>query len=546
MNICRTALITLATLAAAGCTPTVDVTFGADRLAFSELTENDFPGIVGVPNIDDDNENGDPDWRDFSTRDDNDLATFFIPAEVANAVRPARPLRVRMTSGESQVRVWQAGRLVLGENDGDDSPLEFDVERVNEDVRFDVEFRDFLSEATFEIVFLKSNLDIIDAISFRALAAPLVMNQHLQPAEEVMAVSVRYSDFNNDALIEGYQDALGDDFLTVDGFDYGGDVWLQDEIEFGSVSANGARIDVVIDSIRDRGLDPVAEELFEGPEFLVRTWGDGNANSQDSFGNLEATPPVTVDGVHYPFGKVYWGTSGGSNVVRELRDMFGDQVVQAPFELDSSWLCVGHVDEFMSWIPDPGAPKGWRLVYTDIPGAWEVLDAMDPATPLPLYAQGHGHDTVGDIVNDAGLRALNEDLWDDYLEPNLDILREEANLDDEDILWLPGLFETAGGCGGTTAALIPGMANLIVANLEGEPTKIFLADPFTRTDLDDQSTDPMIARVRELFPADYELHFLDDFWVYHMGLGEVHCGSNVIRTPVSDWGRSIRPLVDED
>ena len=229
----------------------------------------------------------------------------------------------------------------------------------------------------------------------------------------------------------------------------------------------------------------------------------------------------------------------------QLQEMFAEQLVQAPFELDTSWLCVGHVDEFMSWIPDASAPRGWRLVYTDIPGAWEVMEGMDPDTALPLYEDGHGFDTVGEIVNDNAIRALNEDLWDDYLEPNLEILRRELDLQDEEILWLPGLFEVTSQCGGATAALIPGMANLIVANLPGETTKYFMADPFLRTDSGDQSSDPMIERVRELFPAGDEVHFLDDFWVYHMGLGEVHCGSNVIRTPVQDWWTEINPVLED-
>lgn len=542
----RSVPVALATaFLASGCPPVVpDVEFVGGSL--SSLTDTAWPGLVGVPNLDDDNENSEPDWRDFDVRGDNDVATFTIPAEAADSIRGNRILRISMLSGEGEVRVWQSGRVVLGESDGEDAPLAYDIERVDSDVAFQVEFRDFLAEANFDVAFLKGNGDVIDSVQFKALAAPLVMNQHLQPAEEVMAVSVRYSDFNNDALIEGYQDALGDDFLTVDGVDYFGDVWLQDEIEFATVSSAESRIDFVIDSIRDRGLDDVAENIFAAPEFIVRTWGDGSATSQDSFGNLEATPPFTMNGVTYPFGKVYYGDGGGdAQVVGELRDMFSDQTVQAPFELDTSWLCVGHVDEFMSWVANPEAPKGWQLVYTDIQGAWDVLESMDPSTSLPLYAQGHGHATVGEIVGDAGLRSLNEDLWDDYLEPNLEIIKEETGLTDDDILWLPGLFEVTPQCGGATAALIPGMANLIVANLPGQATKLFMADPFLRTDPDDQSTDPMIARVRELFPADNEVFFLDDFWVYHMGLGEVHCGSNVIRTPVSDWWSSIAPLVEE-
>ena len=64
---------------------------------------------------------------------------------------------------------------------------------------------------------------------------------------------------------------------------------------------------MVIDSIRDRGLDPLPEAELEGNGVGVQTWGEGWATSQDPFGNLEASPPVTVDGVEYPFGRIYYG-----------------------------------------------------------------------------------------------------------------------------------------------------------------------------------------------------------------------------------------------
>ena len=45
----------------------------------------------------------------------------------------------------------------------------------------------------------------------------------------------------------------------------------------------------------------------------------------------------------------------------------------------------------------------------------------------------------------------------------------------------------------------------------------------------------MIAAVRDRIPESLNLHFVDDWDVYHMGLGEVHCGSNVRREVTSEW-----------
>ena len=541
-------LLALAACGLVGCPTDFVVDLGpAYTFAEGEDTTQAFDGIVGVPNIDDDNRNGDPDWRDADVSEDDDLSPFWIQPELWRLVKNGQHLRLRMLSGDRDVRVWLDGEIVLGESDGDTVPLEFELTRSRDPIEFRVEFRDYLVQAEFELARLDRNGEDASTVRFGALASPLVMNHHLQPAELVMAVRVAEQGYDNDAFIRAYQDALGEDrFLVVDGNDFQGDVWLQDEIEFATVSAPDARIDFVIDSIRNRGLDNVAEDLFEAPEFLVRTWGSGQATSQDSFGNLEATPPFSLNGRNYPFGKVYYGDGGGPyQVTEELRAFFDDQLAQAPFELDISWLCVGHVDEFMSWVPVPGSRLGWKLVYTDIDGAWDVLEAMDQSTPLPLYNQAHGLGTVGEIVDDAGLRTLNEDLWEDYLEPNLEILKEETGLTDEDIIWLPGLFEIASGCGGGTAALIPGMANLIVANFPGETMELFMADPFLRTHPEDQGDDGMIPTARALFGSGVNVNFIDDFWVYHYGLGEVHCGTNVIRTPVASWWKSIGPLVQD-
>jgi protein-arginine deiminase len=324
-------------------------------------------------------------------------------------------------------------------------------------------------------------------------------------------------------------------------------VWFQDELEWSTSTAPGQRIDVVIDSIRDRGLDDWAEDNVVGADQLPVVFGTGRASSQDSFGNLEVSPPVTVGGVPYPFGRIYYGANGARfGPAQGLRDALASQVVQAPFEIDTSWLCVGHVDEFMAFIPDPAAPKGFWLVWSDVDLAYDLLDRLDGDTRLPRYAPafgGHGIRDVKELRDDAALRAYNEDVRDQDLEPILVQVLEELGLDPGDVLRIPALFEAAPGCSGAAAALIPGMVNLTVANIPGEPVKLLMADPFLRADVADQGSDPLIADMRARFPAGVELVFVDDWDTYHMALGEVHCGSNVRRTPVDGWWLSALHLL---
>tara|TARA_B100000530_G_C15884767_1_gene458945 strand:- start:837 stop:1304 length:468 start_codon:yes stop_codon:yes gene_type:complete len=149
--------------------------------------------------------------------------------------------------------------------------------------------------------------------------------------------------------------------------------------------------------------------------------------------------------------------------------------------------------------------------------------------------------TVGAITGSMSLRLLNEELQD-IMDEQEEIFREELGLTDEDIIYMPSLFEDVAGCYGGVASLIPGMANLIVSQVGDTPT-VFMADPFMRTDVDDPSSDPVIADVRARFPASLDLVFLDDWQVYHMGLGEVHCGSNVKRVAPRTWWEDAGHLI---
>ena len=122
---------------------------------------------------------------------------------------------------------------------------------------------------------------------------------------------------------------------------------------------------------------------------------------------------------------------------------------------------------------------------------------------------------------------------------------KELGLDEDDIIYMPSLFEEPPGYRGCVAALIPGMVNLVVSTVDEAPVA-FLADPFLRQDLNDQGSDPMIAYVRDIFPADLKTVFLDDWDVYHMGLGEVHCASNVVRTAPRKWWDDAGHLLEVD
>lgn len=496
-------------------------------LSAQEMALSAFPGLVGVPNVDDDDENGVADRDEAPTPSEDDLASLTL--RIGDS-----PLTLAIDGDLALVRVYQDDKLILGGAGGLGS---LSYEAGPRTVELRVELMDYNSRVALTAQELGG-----DSLRLPITGAPLILNHHLQVATDVWAMAVGTG---NAAFINGFEAALGDAFHTVDSRTYQRDVWVQDELEFATLTSPESQLDFVIDSIRNgrgmrgSGLDNFPEDELFGPDVGMGVWGSGRAQSYDYGGNIEASPPVTVDGVYYPFGRIYYGADGAAAPNQEIRDFFDAQQIQRPFTVPTSWLYVGHIDEFQSIIPDPTAPHGFRLVLTDTDLAWSILEQMDPDTPLVRWNlsrgnyQGHGIDTVGELVDDVALRALNEDLQRDHIDPAREIFLRELGITEDEILRIPGLFEEVSG--GEVAAIIPGMANLVVVQLEDQPVRVFLADPFMRSTEQDTGNDPLIAYVRSVFPDDIELHFIDDWEWYHMGLGEVHCGSNTMRQPVGDW-----------
>jgi protein-arginine deiminase len=137
---------------------------------------------------------------------------------------------------------------------------------------------------------------------------------------------------------------------------------------------------------------------------------------------------------------------------------------------------------------------------------------------------------------------MNEDIQVDYIEPIIDDFKAELGLTEDDIIRIPGIVEEVRGCGGTTVALIPGTANMTVVPLESGETHLFMPDPFLRVN-PNIASDDFKTHIEELLPAELEPHWLDDWEWYHLALGEVHCGSNVIRTPIANWWEEARHLI---
>ncbi|NWS20023.1 PADI1 deiminase, partial [Pachyramphus minor] len=193
------------------------------------------------------------------------------------------------------------------------------------------------------------------------------------------------------------------------------DRWIQDEVEFGYVQAPHKTFPVVFDSPRDRGLKDFPVKRILGPDFgYVARQAPEGASSLDSFGNLEVSPPVTVQGKEYPLGRILIGSSfprfGGRRMAKAVKDFLVAQKVQAPVELFSDWLLVGHVDEFLSFVPAPDR-KGFRLLLASPSACYQLLkEKQEEGYGEAVMFQGLEKvpkPTINEILTNEGLRKFN-------------------------------------------------------------------------------------------------------------------------------------------
>jgi protein-arginine deiminase len=150
------------------------------------------------------------------------------------------------------------------------------------------------------------------------------------------------------------------------------------------------------------------------------------------------------------------------------------------------------------------------------------------------------------MLEDAALWSYNRDLMDENIEPNINVLKRELGLDESDFVRVPGIFERSRMCGGLALALIPATVNMQVTTHEdGVGATLFIPDPFMRTNSEGQSDDPFIEYFDSLLPSNLDPIWLDDWDAYHMAWGEVHCGSNTVRSPGGQWWTEARHLMED-
>ena len=231
------------------------------------------------------------------------------------------------------------------------------------------------------------------------------------------------------------------------------DPWIQDEIEIGYCWAPHAWMHVVLHCKRNRGLDDFVHRELPGPRMGVFDGLHGpERDSQDYGGNIEASPPVATptpalprdDGgpsvpAHppAPLGKIILGDRTPRPVHDDFRSFLFAQHAQPVLPVDTSWLIVGHVDEFMTFVKSP-SPRGYKLVLASV-RAMDLLLAELMRIPFARRSGFHrgkykGFDPRGAFLGDRYAELSVEQIVGGPIKAYSKVIREQKLLPIEDRL----------------------------------------------------------------------------------------------------------------
>ncbi|RSM06259.1 hypothetical protein CDV31_009196 [Fusarium ambrosium] len=454
-----------------------------------------------------------------------------------------------------------------------------------------------------------------DSVALRV--APVLTHHHAQLAERVFSTDAdgdgaqgRFvADLEKNTAAAGIDEPV---FL----FDHG-DIWTQDFFEPGYSSIPGPDGPIVlrvmirsVQASRSSGRD-IFHQLRNDKVGAVQHHGDGD--TIDSTGNLETIPPYKYKGKSYPAGRVIQGQWEGRKPL--MFNFLKAQQVQDPVALDTAWLAVGHVDEFLQFLPSDNK-RGWVVVVDDPVAGVELLKKASREGHGSMKALSRPHlpgedpveyclpkETIDQVLKLEKFESINK-MAAKRIEGNIAILKRETGLTDDEILRVPATFYYAYAEGGwtcsTTNSTGPGFGPTVIATpgpsatpspsklsagsslikkaVQGGPvfkakSIIEAAQPHGSAHLGRREVDPLtqlvafypgtvngvvladsfvlapnpwgpvidgediIAKaVQETYAqANFNVTFQDDWFSHHLGMGEVHCGTNTWRTTDTKW-----------
>ena len=458
-----------------------------------------------LANVDDDNRDGSRDRQDSPLNaDDDDMAELIVRrvkgldgARVFIEVSPriARD-RVRLWAGDTAIIDTGIDRAEVPGVDSDDVTLRLEAQTGRT--------ADWDGAVTVRVT-VESGDAVVSEDSARLRAAPVIFPDNLQTPRRLFVMKVDAGEDNNRALIDALQTLPdGVELYTTDDDTYFFDRWMQDNWEVGSQTVPGK------DGVK---------EMITALQ-LARDYG----------GNLEVSPQTAL----HPFGRMLFGggsttLSGANNpdtMNNEQVSFLNAQEIQGPaLELSSEWLAVGHIDEYLQFIPDlsPVGPHPFKVVIASPAMARDVLLGLrERGLGSSVMFSGRSQTyTVDQVLDAEQFNALNEQA-----QARIDAMQQRLidtlGLSVDDFRPVPVLYNEVDS--GLVASFNPGINNLVTVG-----DRVFVPDPEGPV-VDGQDVWQQ-ATLASLADTDLDIIFVDVFQSYHELLGEAHCGTNLERTP---------------
>jgi len=388
----------------------------------------------------------------------------------------------------------------------------------------------------------EANPDGIDAARMRV--APWQLLGNLSPFDRV------WSSEDSAPFVDGVGE--GADHAGVEYETYGnyGDQWTQDFFQTGFFSIN--RLDnqgnlvvhgMTVANARPWGRSNSDNSLprnwlkknYLGPDkaTLVTYKNDHTGDTFDSHGNHDLIPAYTNGAESYPLGRIIHG----SGILKETKDFYAAQLLQGPpLVVDTEWLLVGHVDEYLSYVP-ANTPRGWKLlVGSPEMGRQMLLDAQAAGNGATImhegkywaFPPGPAAISIDDVLANTGLMEATQEaqaVIDDELQKVVDAV----GLAPDEIIEMPFIFEHVQSGGGVyLLAYQPGTVNSLVMG-----NTIVIPKPFGPQiggeDIFEADLEARLGTAASGLGSDgqgLDIFFADNWDLYHRLSGEVHCGTN--------------------
>jgi protein-arginine deiminase len=455
-------------------------------------------GALVLPNVDDDNSDGQKDCADNvinNSADEKDLTHVELKLPASTGADD-RNLQLTVSTGAAgaPVRLFQ----VTGSgwrSDGNSVQLNWLPAAGQTIYKFAVESCAFASSAWDGFMTVSLTNDEAETLAeLKMRVSPFLMIPNTESAEKLFISKDLTNRYENTQMIrELYLPLL----LNGSGFrvyktDVWQEMWMQDTMEIGYSATPSSRMHVVLNA--PRGHDRYGQTLLGADVGYIevaepRETGEAGDGWIDWFGNLEVSPPNGT----FPQGRIYYGRNPrtGNSLHPDVVRFLEAQELQKPVGLDVSWLFIKHVDEMLSFWPDK---KTGRFVAT-IPS---------PRLAAELLNQSPDDFNTSVQAELDGLRNGSE-----FQSP----LRELFGIEEHEIVELP-LSYGSGDFGATGQWSNPvnsvALSNTVLFGRTDQPEAI------------NSYIKKSIGRLK-LFPIG-----IDDS-AYQPKLGNVHCATNTMR-----------------